>query len=111
MKVTKRSYVTDAVSSEKRGLCLLCAFVTSGEISSYQDAIEIELENSRPKAKGALATLTRDGESSRDPHGLEGPAPLTSLLPGTGAGVSVCSHRVLLHRVPLTAPAVGRLPP
>ncbi|XP_041613576.1 transcription factor IIIB 90 kDa subunit isoform X2 [Vulpes lagopus] len=32
-----------------------------GEISSYQDAIEIELENSRPKAKGALATLTRDG--------------------------------------------------
>ncbi|XP_057586605.1 transcription factor IIIB 90 kDa subunit isoform X2 [Hippopotamus amphibius kiboko] len=32
-----------------------------GEISSYQDAIEIELENSRPKAKGALASLTRDG--------------------------------------------------
>nr|XP_035969412.1 transcription factor IIIB 90 kDa subunit isoform X3 [Halichoerus grypus] len=32
-----------------------------GEISSYQDAIEIELENSRPKAKGALANLTRDG--------------------------------------------------
>uniref|UniRef100_A0A2K5D1V1 BRF1ral transcription factor IIIB subunit n=1 Tax=Aotus nancymaae TaxID=37293 RepID=A0A2K5D1V1_AOTNA len=25
-----------------------------GEISSYQDAIEIELENSRPKAKGGL---------------------------------------------------------
>uniref|UniRef100_A0A8C0K3R2 Transcription factor IIIB 90 kDa subunit n=1 Tax=Canis lupus dingo TaxID=286419 RepID=A0A8C0K3R2_CANLU len=46
---------------KQRGLCLLCAFVTSGEISSYQDAIEIELENSRPKAKGALATLTRDG--------------------------------------------------
>ncbi|XP_032695532.1 transcription factor IIIB 90 kDa subunit [Lontra canadensis] len=32
-----------------------------GEISSYQDAIESELENSRPKAKGALASLTRDG--------------------------------------------------
>ncbi|XP_034498974.1 transcription factor IIIB 90 kDa subunit isoform X1 [Ailuropoda melanoleuca] len=32
-----------------------------GEICSYQDAIEIELENSRPKAKGALANLTRDG--------------------------------------------------
>lgn len=48
--------------------------LTSGEISSYQDAIEIELENSRPKAKGALANLTRDGESSRVPHGLEGPA-------------------------------------
>ncbi|XP_074182864.1 transcription factor IIIB 90 kDa subunit isoform X1 [Rhinolophus sinicus] len=32
-----------------------------GEISSYQDAIEIELENSRPKAKGALASLARDG--------------------------------------------------
>ncbi|KAM6201628.1 transcription factor IIIB 90 kDa subunit isoform 2-T2 [Rhynchocyon petersi] len=32
-----------------------------GEISSYQDAIEIELESSRPKAKGALATLARDG--------------------------------------------------
>ncbi|XP_027951575.1 transcription factor IIIB 90 kDa subunit [Eumetopias jubatus] len=32
-----------------------------GEISSYQDAIENELENSRPKAKGALANLTRDG--------------------------------------------------
>ncbi|XP_006902748.1 PREDICTED: transcription factor IIIB 90 kDa subunit isoform X1 [Elephantulus edwardii] len=32
-----------------------------GEISSYQDAIEIELESSRPKAKGALATLAKDG--------------------------------------------------
>ncbi|XP_069346896.1 transcription factor IIIB 90 kDa subunit isoform X2 [Eulemur rufifrons] len=32
-----------------------------GEISTYQDAIEIELENSRPKAKGALASLTKDG--------------------------------------------------
>ncbi|XP_059039323.1 transcription factor IIIB 90 kDa subunit isoform X3 [Mustela lutreola] len=32
-----------------------------GEISSYQDAIESELENSRPKAKGTLASLTRDG--------------------------------------------------
>ncbi|XP_008053473.1 transcription factor IIIB 90 kDa subunit [Carlito syrichta] len=31
-----------------------------GEISSYQDAIEIELENSRPKAKRALASL-KDG--------------------------------------------------
>ncbi|XP_015976936.1 transcription factor IIIB 90 kDa subunit isoform X4 [Rousettus aegyptiacus] len=32
-----------------------------GEISGYQDAIEMELENSRPKAKGALASLARDG--------------------------------------------------
>ncbi|XP_043777283.1 transcription factor IIIB 90 kDa subunit isoform X3 [Cervus elaphus] len=32
-----------------------------GEITTYQDAIEIELENSRPKAKGALASLTKDG--------------------------------------------------
>uniref|UniRef100_A0ABI7X4A9 B-related factor 1 n=1 Tax=Felis catus TaxID=9685 RepID=A0ABI7X4A9_FELCA len=32
-----------------------------GEISTYQDAIENELESSRPKAKGALANLTRDG--------------------------------------------------
>ncbi|XP_052040848.1 transcription factor IIIB 90 kDa subunit isoform X2 [Apodemus sylvaticus] len=32
-----------------------------GEISSYQDAIEIELESSRPKAKGALASLSKDG--------------------------------------------------
>lgn len=32
-----------------------------GEISSYQDEIEIELENSRPKAKGALANLAKDG--------------------------------------------------
>ncbi|XP_036904182.1 transcription factor IIIB 90 kDa subunit isoform X2 [Sturnira hondurensis] len=37
-----------------------------GEISSYQDAIETELENSRPKAKGALASLARDG-SVEDP--------------------------------------------
>ncbi|XP_054423759.1 transcription factor IIIB 90 kDa subunit isoform X2 [Pteronotus mesoamericanus] len=37
-----------------------------GEISSYQDAIETELENSRPKAKGALASLARDG-SAEDP--------------------------------------------
>ncbi|XP_059859792.1 transcription factor IIIB 90 kDa subunit isoform X1 [Delphinus delphis] len=32
-----------------------------GEISSYQDAIEVELEHSRPKAKRALASLTKDG--------------------------------------------------
>ncbi|XP_062433169.1 transcription factor IIIB 90 kDa subunit isoform X2 [Rhea pennata] len=31
-----------------------------GEISSYQDEIEIELENSRPKAKGVFANLTKD---------------------------------------------------
>lgn len=34
-----------------------------GEISSYQDAIESELESSRPRAKGALASLARDGPS------------------------------------------------
>ncbi|XP_057272128.1 transcription factor IIIB 90 kDa subunit isoform X3 [Pezoporus wallicus] len=31
-----------------------------GEISSYQDEIEIELESSRPKAKGVFANYTRD---------------------------------------------------
>uniref|UniRef100_A0A8C0FT72 BRF1 RNA polymerase III transcription initiation factor subunit n=1 Tax=Bubo bubo TaxID=30461 RepID=A0A8C0FT72_BUBBB len=31
-----------------------------GEISSYQDEIEIELENSRPKAKGVFANFTKD---------------------------------------------------
>ncbi|XP_015275401.1 PREDICTED: transcription factor IIIB 90 kDa subunit-like, partial [Gekko japonicus] len=31
-----------------------------GEISSYQDEIEIELENSRPKAKGVYANYTKD---------------------------------------------------
>uniref|UniRef100_A0A8C3L2K9 Transcription factor IIIB 90 kDa subunit n=1 Tax=Chrysolophus pictus TaxID=9089 RepID=A0A8C3L2K9_CHRPC len=30
-----------------------------GEISSYQDEIEIELENSRPKAKGVFANLSK----------------------------------------------------
>uniref|UniRef100_A0A663LWP5 Transcription factor TFIIB cyclin-like domain-containing protein n=1 Tax=Athene cunicularia TaxID=194338 RepID=A0A663LWP5_ATHCN len=33
-----------------------------GEISSYQDEIEIELENSRPKAKGVFANFTKDGK-------------------------------------------------
>ncbi|XP_047653293.1 transcription factor IIIB 90 kDa subunit isoform X4 [Phacochoerus africanus] len=45
-----------------------------GEISSYQDAIEIELENSRPKAKGALASLTKDGsaeDGTSSPFGEE----------------------------------------
>ncbi|XP_010582438.1 PREDICTED: transcription factor IIIB 90 kDa subunit isoform X4 [Haliaeetus leucocephalus] len=32
----------------------------AGEISSYQDEIEIELENSRPKAKGVFANFTKD---------------------------------------------------
>ncbi|KAM4665677.1 transcription factor IIIB 90 kDa subunit isoform 1-T1 [Amazona ochrocephala] len=31
-----------------------------GEISSYHDEIEIELENSRPKAKGVFANYTKD---------------------------------------------------
>ncbi|XP_053263937.1 transcription factor IIIB 90 kDa subunit isoform X2 [Podarcis raffonei] len=31
-----------------------------GEISSYQDEIEIELENSRPKAKGVYANFSKD---------------------------------------------------
>ncbi|KAM4852998.1 transcription factor IIIB 90 kDa subunit [Thomomys bottae] len=45
-----------------------------GEISSYQDAIEIELENSRPRPKGALANLSKDGsveESTSSPLGEE----------------------------------------
>ncbi|XP_073923111.1 transcription factor IIIB 90 kDa subunit isoform X2 [Castor canadensis] len=45
-----------------------------GEISSYQDAIEIELENSRPRAKGALASLSKDGsaeDSTSSPLGEE----------------------------------------
>lgn len=37
-------------------------FNTTGEISSYQDEIEIELENSRPKAKGVFANFTKDGK-------------------------------------------------
>ncbi|XP_067411038.1 transcription factor IIIB 90 kDa subunit isoform X2 [Emydura macquarii macquarii] len=36
-----------------------------GEISSYQDEIENELENSRPKAKGVFANLSKD-ESIED---------------------------------------------
>ncbi|KAM5274044.1 transcription factor IIIB 90 kDa subunit isoform 2-T2 [Ctenodactylus gundi] len=43
-----------------------------GEISSYQDAIEIELENSRPKAKGALANLSRDGSAEDSTSSLLG---------------------------------------
>lgn len=36
--------------------------ITIGEISIYQDEIEIELENSRPKAKGVFANYTKDGK-------------------------------------------------
>lgn len=43
-----------------------------GEISSYQDAIEIELENSRPKAKGALANLSKDGSAEDTTSSLFG---------------------------------------
>ncbi|XP_062946610.1 transcription factor IIIB 90 kDa subunit isoform X3 [Cynocephalus volans] len=43
-----------------------------GEISSYQDAIEIELENSRPKAKGTLASLTKDGPTEDTTSSLFG---------------------------------------
>ncbi|XP_059951514.1 transcription factor IIIB 90 kDa subunit isoform X2 [Mesoplodon densirostris] len=43
-----------------------------GEISSYQDAIEIELENSRPKAKGPLASLTKDGSAEDSTSSLFG---------------------------------------
>uniref|UniRef100_A0A8C0K3Z5 BRF1ral transcription factor IIIB subunit n=1 Tax=Canis lupus dingo TaxID=286419 RepID=A0A8C0K3Z5_CANLU len=47
-----------------------------GEISSYQDAIEIELENSRPKAKAR-------GEGGAG----GGPSPHVGLLPAFGRGV------------------------
>ncbi|XP_066200782.1 transcription factor IIIB 90 kDa subunit isoform X5 [Saccopteryx leptura] len=43
-----------------------------GEISSYQDTIETELENSRPKAKGALANLARDGSTEDSTASLFG---------------------------------------
>lgn len=39
----------------------------AGEISSYQDEIEIELENSRPKAKGVYANYSKDGKSVSTP--------------------------------------------
>lgn len=45
-------------------LSLRSLSTAAGEISGYQDAIEMELENSRPKAKGALASLARDGQSA-----------------------------------------------
>lgn len=45
-------------------LTLRSLSTAAGEISGYQDAIEMELENSRPKAKGALASLARDGQSA-----------------------------------------------
>ncbi|XP_036697306.1 transcription factor IIIB 90 kDa subunit isoform X10 [Balaenoptera musculus] len=51
-----------------------------GEISSYQDAIEIELENSRPKAKGALASLTKDGSVEDATSSLFGEEDATSSL-------------------------------
>lgn len=44
-------------------LSLYFYFNTTGEISSYQDEIESELENSRPKAKGVFANFTKDGKS------------------------------------------------
>ncbi|XP_037359993.1 transcription factor IIIB 90 kDa subunit isoform X2 [Talpa occidentalis] len=37
-----------------------------GEISTYQDAIESELENSRPRAKGTLASLSKE-DPAEDP--------------------------------------------
>lgn len=35
--------------------------VSVGEISSYQDEIETELENSRPKLRGIYAMYAREG--------------------------------------------------
>uniref|UniRef100_A0A2K6T7U0 BRF1ral transcription factor IIIB subunit n=1 Tax=Saimiri boliviensis boliviensis TaxID=39432 RepID=A0A2K6T7U0_SAIBB len=46
-----------------------------GEISSYQDAIEIELENSRPKAKGGLANLSSPGLRTQYPSACPLPTP------------------------------------
>uniref|UniRef100_A0A8C9TZA7 Transcription factor IIIB 90 kDa subunit n=1 Tax=Scleropages formosus TaxID=113540 RepID=A0A8C9TZA7_SCLFO len=37
-----------------------------GEICSYQDEIEMELENSRPKLKGIYASYTKEGKPQRD---------------------------------------------
>uniref|UniRef100_A0A2K5PVE2 BRF1 RNA polymerase III transcription initiation factor subunit n=1 Tax=Cebus imitator TaxID=2715852 RepID=A0A2K5PVE2_CEBIM len=53
-----------------------------GEISSYQDAIEIELENSRPKAKGGLA---REPPSARPPHVKAPVPPIGGLSSGMAA--------------------------
>ncbi|XP_004474980.2 transcription factor IIIB 90 kDa subunit isoform X1 [Dasypus novemcinctus] len=43
-----------------------------GEISSYQDAIEVELESSRPKAKGTFANLAKDGPAEDGTSSLLG---------------------------------------
>uniref|UniRef100_A0A2K6F7Y9 BRF1ral transcription factor IIIB subunit n=1 Tax=Propithecus coquereli TaxID=379532 RepID=A0A2K6F7Y9_PROCO len=61
-----------------------------GEISTYQDAIEIELENSRPKAKGALASLRAPQRESPDirPLGLAHHCAASSLCRGQRACVS-----------------------
>uniref|UniRef100_A0A674JLM2 Transcription factor IIIB 90 kDa subunit n=1 Tax=Terrapene triunguis TaxID=2587831 RepID=A0A674JLM2_9SAUR len=42
-----------------------------GEISIYQDEIENELENSRPKAKGVFANLTKDEDNTASVFGEE----------------------------------------
>lgn len=49
-------------------LCSLVIFLfLAGEITSYQDEIENELENSRPKAKGVYANYSKDGKLIRNP--------------------------------------------
>lgn len=67
-------------------LTLYSLSTAAGEISGYQDAIEMELENSRPKAKGALASLARDGQSA-----LPAPGHAWVAMPAPFHGHASCS--------------------
>ncbi|KAG8514468.1 Transcription factor IIIB 90 kDa subunit, partial [Galemys pyrenaicus] len=83
-----------------------------GEISSYQDAIESELESSRPRAKGALASLTKEAGSPEEDGGppaleaLLGPLPTAASL-GISESIRECISSP--GRDPQGAPGDGEL--
>lgn len=68
-------------------------FNTTGEISSYQDEIESELENSRPKAKGVFANFTKDGKSVKSYDSLNS----TELRSGSLKCMNIMVINVIIH--------------
>lgn len=83
----KNKYTKIADSTLTLQRCL--GFISTGEIHEYQDEIEMELEQSRPKLRGMYASCAKAGTTLRGPAALSSHASSLVRTPW-GGGVCVC---------------------
>uniref|UniRef100_A0A4W5QFU1 Transcription factor TFIIB cyclin-like domain-containing protein n=1 Tax=Hucho hucho TaxID=62062 RepID=A0A4W5QFU1_9TELE len=74
-------------------------FISTGEIHEYQDEIEMELEQSRPKLRGTYGSYAKTGTAQTDPAALASHASPPARTPCGGGNISVFCQSVVAREV------------